>query len=259
MIQKALEQQKILPYFQPICDTASGEIAIHELLMRIELGDQVVTANDFIEEAEGMGIVHKMDYQLIEKAFRHIKEQNYQGMLFINLSPKALIIAEFVSRVHCLAAEYSIDPGRIVFEITERETVSNLSLLEQFVLDLKRQGFSFAVDDFGSGYSSFQYIKSFPVDYIKIEGEFVRNMLDDSVYLAFIKSILTLANELGIKTIAEHVEDAETFAAVRDLGIDYAQGYYIDRPLATVRSVVKRCRLPSTSTDWPAQARQHGL
>lgn len=235
MIQNALDQRMIIPYFQPICNAATGEIAIHELLMRIELGEKIVTANDFIEEAEAMGIAHKMDYQLIEKAFFQLNEQGYQGMLFVNLSPKSLIVGEFVTRVHRLAMDFDIAPSRIVFEITERETVSKLSLLEKFVTDIKMQGFSFAIDDFGSGYSSFQYIKRFPVDFIKIEGEFIRNMLTDEVYLAFVKSIVTLAKELRIKTIAEYVEDGETLAEVCRLGIDFAQGYHVSRPSPVLR------------------------
>ena len=235
MIQNALDEQRIIPYFQPICDAKTGEVVIHELLMRIRLDDQIVTANDFIEEAENMGIAHKMDYQLIEKAFAEVRLQGYQGMLFINLSPKALIVGEFASHVSRLAGQYGIAPSRIVFEITERETVRNLTLLEKFVLDAKVQGFSFAIDDFGSGYSSFQYIKCFPVDYIKIEGEFVRNMLHDEIYLAFIKSIVTLAKELKIKTVAEFVEDADILKAVSALGIDYAQGYHISRPSARIQ------------------------
>lgn len=230
MIQNALDQQRIMPYFQPICDAVTGEIVIHELLMRIQLDDEIISANDFIAEAEAMGIAHKMDYQLIEKAFEQVRLQGYTGMLFINLSPKALIVGEFAERVSRLAEKAGIEPQRIVFEITERETVRNLTLLEKFVADAKMQGFSFAIDDFGSGYSSFQYIKCFPVDYIKIEGEFIRNMLHDDVYLAFIKSIVTLAKELKIKTVAEFVEDAEILAAVSALGIDYAQGYHISRP-----------------------------
>jgi EAL domain-containing protein (putative c-di-GMP-specific phosphodiesterase class I) len=202
--------------------------------MRIQLDDQIVTANDFIEEAESMGIAHKMDYQLIEKAFIEVRRQGYEGMLFVNLSPKALIVGEFASHVSRLAGQYGIAPSRIVFEITERETVRNLTLLEKFVLDAKVQGFSFAIDDFGSGYSSFQYIKCFPVDYIKIEGEFIRNMLHDETYLAFIKSIVTLAKELKIKTVAEFVEDEEILKAVGALGIDYAQGYHISRPSAKI-------------------------
>jgi EAL domain-containing protein (putative c-di-GMP-specific phosphodiesterase class I) len=154
--------------------------------------------------------------------------------LFVNLSPKALIVGEFATHVSELAHQFGIAPQRIVFEITERETVRNLTLLEKFVRDVKMQGFSFAIDDFGSGYSSFQYIKRFPVDYIKIEGEFIRNMLHDEVYLAFIKSIVTLAKELHIKTVAEFVEDADILAAVTALGIDYAQGYHISRPSPTM-------------------------
>jgi len=241
MIQNALDQQRILPHFQPICDAATGEIVIHELLMRIQLGDEVVAANDFIEEAEAMGLAHKMDYQLIEKAFTQVVEQGYTGMLFINLSPKALIVGEFTERVARLAEKAGIEPKRIVFEITERETVRNLTLLEKFVIDAKMQGFSFAIDDFGSGYSSFQYIKCFPVDYIKIEGDFIRNMLHDEVYMAFIKSIVTLAKELKIKTVAEFVEDAEILAAVSALGIDFAQGYHISRPSPRLHMAGQTC------------------
>lgn len=236
MIQTALDEQKIMPYFQPICAAATGEVVIHELLMRLQVGERIVTANEFIAEAESMGVAHKMDYQLIEKAFAQIRDQGYQGMLFVNLSPKALIVGEFGTHLSQLAGKFGIEPSRIVFEITERETVSNLSLLEKFVLDVKLQGFSFAIDDFGSGYSSFQYIKRFPVDYIKIEGEFIKNMLHDEVYLAFVKSIVTLAKELGIKTIAEYVEDGETLAAVSALGIDFAQGYHISRPQPTLQA-----------------------
>lgn len=230
MIVKALEEHRIIPYFQPIINTASGEATIHELLMRIQVGEQIIAANEFIEEAEAMGLAHKMDYQLIEKAFAQVKKQCYQGMLFINLSPKALIVGEFINRIHTLVIDYAIEPNRIVFEITERETVSNLSLLEKFVLDLKSRGFSFAIDDFGSGYSSFHYIKRFPVDYIKIEGEFIRNILTDSDYRAFTKSIVTLAKELHIQTVAEYVEDESILDEVKQFGIDYAQGYHIGRP-----------------------------
>jgi diguanylate cyclase (GGDEF)-like protein len=230
MIQKALDEKRIRPFFQPISKMANGEIQIHELLMRIELENHIVTANDFIDVAENMGIVHKMDYQLIEQAFIQVNSQGYPGMLFINLSPKALIVSEFIARVRALAEAADIEPQRIVFEITERETVSNLSRLEKFVQDLKMQGFSFAIDDFGSGFSSYQYIKHFPIDYIKIEGEFIRNMVKDEVYRAIIKSIVTLARELGIKTIAEYIEDAGVLDAVKEFGIDYAQGYYIGRP-----------------------------
>jgi EAL domain-containing protein (putative c-di-GMP-specific phosphodiesterase class I) len=132
--------------------------------------------------------------------------------------------------VHSLARAHNLETERVVFELTERETVSNMALLEKFVLDLKMEGFNFAIDDFGSGFSSYHYIKHFPIDVIKIEGEFIRNMLQDDKYMAFVKSIVTLAQNLGMKTIAEFVEDEEVLQAIRDLGIDYAQGYFVGRP-----------------------------
>jgi len=176
-----------------------------------------------------------MDYQLIEKAFIQIKEQGYQGMLFVNLSPKALIVGEFVARVHHLAVEFDIAPSRIVFEITERETVSNLSLLEKFVLNIKLQGFSFAIDDFGSGYSSFQYIKRFPSITSKLKGSSSGTCCTTRSTTLSVKSIVTLAKELRIKTIAEYVEDGETLAEVCRIGIDYAQGYHVSRPSPAIR------------------------
>ncbi|WP_200881957.1 EAL domain-containing protein [Nitrincola sp. A-D6] len=230
MVLDALEEERIVPYFQPIVDLGTGDVAIHELLMRIELGDRIVPAGEFIDIAESIGVVHKMDYLLIEKAFQQMHEQQYKGMLFVNLSPKSLIIGEFISRVRQLAMEYEIEPKRIVFELTERETVSNMALLERFVQDLKLEGFNFAIDDFGSGFSSFHYIKHFPIDVIKIEGDFIRNMLTDDKDMAFVKSIVTLAHNLGIQTVAEFVEDQAVMDAVRELGINYGQGYFIGRP-----------------------------
>ncbi|MDR9468079.1 bifunctional diguanylate cyclase/phosphodiesterase [Marinospirillum sp.] len=230
MILNALEERRIVPYFQPIIDLKTGEIAIHELLMRIREDDQIISAYEFIDVAEKIGVVHKMDYQLIEKAFEQIEEQGYQGQIFINLSPRSLIIGEFITKVHSLARAHNLETERVVFELTERETVSNMALLEKFVLDLKMEGFNFAIDDFGSGFSSYHYIKHFPIDVIKIEGEFIRNMLQDDKYMAFVKSIVTLAQNLGMKTIAEFVEDEEVLQAICDLGIDYAQGFFVGRP-----------------------------
>lgn len=240
MVLRALEERRIVPFFQPIVDCDTGEVLIHELLMRIEQDGKIVPAGEFIDIAEGIGVVHKMDYMLIEKAFIQMNRQAYSGKLFINLSPRSLIISEFITHIRQLAQEHQITPDRIVFELTERETVSNLTLLEKFVLDLKLEGFSFAIDDFGSGFSSFHYIKHFPIDVIKIEGEFIRNMLQDEKYMAFVKSIVTLARNLDIRTIAEFIEDEEIMEAVRALGIDFAQGYHLGRPQPMLLQAIEK-------------------
>ena len=152
-----------------------------------------------------------------------------------NLSPKALIISEFINKIVVLAHNYNINRDNIVFEITERETVKSFSLLERFVQNLKLQGFSFAIDDFGSGFSSFHYIKKFPIDYIKIDGDFIINITKDKKDVAFVKSIVALAKELKVKTIAEFVENEEILEFLKDIDIDYVQGYHIGKPNKEIR------------------------
>jgi len=230
VVLNAIKNEKIVPHFQPIVNVKSNKCEINELLMRIDLDSTLLPAAKFIETAETLGIVHKMDYMVIEKAFAKINETNYQGILFINLSPKALIISEFINKIVKLAHSYNIDKKQIVFEITERETVKSFSLLERFVQNLKLEGFSFAIDDFGSGFSTFHYIKKFPIDYIKIDGDFIVNIHKDKQDLAFVKSIVSLAKELGIKTIAEFVESEEILEFLREIEIDYVQGYHLGKP-----------------------------
>lgn len=229
---RAVDEKKVIPYFQPIVDLQVGGVACHEVLCRLEIDGEIVPAGDFIETAERTGVVSKMDLVLMEKVFAKIQEEQYQGLTFINLSPKSLILQEFIPAIIKLAHTYNIDHRSIVFELTERDTVKNLSVLEKFVQILKAEQFKFAVDDFGAGFSSFQYIRRFPIDFVKIEGIFVRNMLRDMKDMAFVKTLSVLANEFGIKTIAEYIESEEIMHAVRELGVTYGQGYYLARPSA---------------------------
>ncbi|HXE97544.1 MAG TPA: EAL domain-containing protein [Dongiaceae bacterium] len=231
LLLQVMEEKRVIPYFQPIVTTGSREIHCHEVLCRIELGGQIIAASEFIEIAEKLSIISKLDSILMEKVFSKIQSTGYTGLIFINLSPKSLILKEFVPMVIRLAREYDIKHDHVVFEITERETVKNITLLEKFVLDLKLEGFKFAIDDFGSGFSSFQYIRRLPIDFVKIEGMFVRNMLNDPKDMAFVKTLSILATEFGIQTIAEYIEDEELLKAVHTLGIDYAQGYHTGRPM----------------------------
>ncbi|MDW7673402.1 MAG: bifunctional diguanylate cyclase/phosphodiesterase [Bacillota bacterium] len=233
LILKALEENKVFPHFQPIIDNQSGAVIAHEVLMRIDLPEEIMVASDFVETAESMGIINKLDFMLMEKAFAKVKEENYSNYIFLNLSPKALILNEFMPTVRRFLKKYEIEPSQIVFEITERDTVKNMTTLEKFVLDLKLDGFKFAIDDFGSGFSSFQYVKRLPIDFVKIEGDFIRSIVKDGAMdRAIVMSIATLAREIGIVTIAEFVEDEEILARVKALGINYSQGYYVGRPSA---------------------------
>lgn len=225
---EAINNKKIIPYFQPVLDVEKGKIYAYELLSRIEYNNEIIPASKFIEIAEKTGMIFKMDLILIEKAFEKFK--NRDEKLFINLSPKALISSEYLLKIKEIVNQYGINPNNLVFEITERDTVRNFSLLQKFVFELKDAGFKFAIDDFGSGFSSFYYVKQFPVDFVKIEGEFIKNVITDEKDKAFVESIITLSQKLGIKTIAEFVEDETILDAVKKMQINYAQGYYIGKP-----------------------------
>ncbi len=231
LVQQALDEDWLVPYFQPIVVSADSRPFAYEVLSRVRQPDgTIISAGDFIEVAERLGIIHRMDMQIMEKALRQSVETGYNGLLFINLSPKALVLKEFFENISYLMNKYEINPSQIVFELTERDTVRNIGLLEKFVTRLHLEGFKFAIDDFGSGFSSFHYLKRFPVDYVKIEGDFIANITNDRRDLAFVQSISMLAHDLGMKTIGEYVEDQEVLEAIIGAGIDFAQGYYIGRP-----------------------------
>jgi len=233
MILDALKSRnkRIVPYFQPIMDVQNGSIMAYEVLTRIIVNGKVFPAADFIEAAENMGVIGKIDYQLIEQTFAKVKAQDYQGTLFLNLSPKAMVMGDFFPTIRALFRDYDINPSNMVFEITERDTVKNIQLIETFVRTLKDDGFRFAIDDFGAGYSSFHYLKSFPIDYLKIDGEFIKNMHGSgTTEREIVSSIASLAMRLQIKTVAEFVESETILDQVRSAGIHYAQGYHIQRP-----------------------------
>lgn len=231
LIMEAIRERRVVPYFQPITSVSDGSIHAYEVLTRIVLPDRVIAAAEFIESAEGMGAIGKIDYLLIEQTFEKARSGRFSGTLFLNLSPKALILSEFMPTVRRLLRDYGLDPSQMVFEITERDTVKSLATIEKHVRDLKNEGFRFAIDDFGSGYSSFQYIRMFKVDYVKIDGEFVRNMTGSSgMERAIVANIASLASTLGMKTIAEYVETEQIMGEVRSAGVDYAQGFFIKRP-----------------------------
>jgi len=230
IVSNAIEEKKITPYFQPIINVKTGEIECCEVFSRMETDKGILNAREFIEVAERLGAISKLDLILMEKVFEKVKNEGYKGRLFINLSTKSLVLSEFIPNILKLAKQYDIDNSKIVFEITERDTVKNISLLEKFVDNLKFEGFGFSIDDFGSGISSFHYVKRFPIDFVKIDGDFIRSMVRSEKDMAIVKTMLVLAKEFNIKTVAEYVENKDILDAIKALGIDYGQGYYIGNP-----------------------------
>jgi len=234
MVIKAINERRIVPFFQPILDITGKRVVGYEVLSRLEQDGDHLEAGRFIEYAEKAGAIHRLDTMVMEQALRRLAESGFSGYLFVNLSPRALAVADFLTTLKRTVAEAGINPGQVVFEITERDTVRNIAILERMVSELKMDGFKLAIDDFGSGFSSFQYLRRLPVDFVKIEGDFVVNIVDNERDRAFVQTIWRLAADLKIRVIAEHVESAEVMAVLQQIGIEYAQGYYIGRPGAAL-------------------------
>ncbi|THF58071.1 EAL domain-containing protein [Pseudothauera rhizosphaerae] len=230
----AVNERRVIPFFQPIMGLDGNRLAAVEVLSRLEVNGELMRADQFIEIAEKIGVIHRLDAIVIEAALAQIRDSDYDGYIFFNLSPRALVLSEFARTLRTVVRDSGIPPQRIVFEITERDTVKNLSLLERFITDLKSEGFGLAIDDFGSGFSSFHYLRRFPFDFLKIEGDFIANMLHSERDRVFVQSITALAKALDIKVVAEFVESEEVLDMLRELDIDFAQGYYIGRPDRTV-------------------------
>ena len=229
----AIEQERFEPHYQPILEISSGRVAAVEVLSRLADGaGGTLPADKFVPMAERMGVMHRIDLIVIRKALEHLSASQFEGAVFVNTSPRALVLDEFIPEIRRIVRATGMDPSRIVFEITERETIRHPGMLEQFIGRLTDEGFRLAIDDFGSGFSSFHYLKRFPFDFLKIEGEFVGNMLNSDRDRAMVRSIVALAKELEIRCLAEHVESEAVLEALRELGLDLAQGFHVGRPSA---------------------------
>ncbi len=230
LVLAAVEAKSIIPFFQPILDVKSRRVVAYEVLSRIEVNGEILRADEFVEIAEKMGVIHRLDAIVIEQALTGLHAMGHDGYIFINLSPRALVLSEFGRNIRQIVAASGFANEQIVFEITERDTVKNISMLERLLNELKAEGFKLAIDDFGSGFSSFHYLRRFPIDFLKIEGDFIANMLTSPKDRAVVTSIKSLAHEMGITIVAEYVESEEVLDELHQMGVHLAQGYYIGKP-----------------------------
>ena len=230
-IVESLEKSSVVPFYQEIIDLKDMSLFSFEVLMRIKFNGRFLSAEEFVNVAERIGAMQKLDLLLIERVFENYKlfENKFPLFIFINMVPDNLT-EDFAEKVRALADKYSVPTNNVVFEITERKAIEDIIQVVSFVRELKDEGFRFAIDDFGSGYSSFYYLKYLPVDFLKIEGEFIKSLPDSPTDRVFIEGIVSVAKKMGIKTIAEYVENEKVLEVVKDLGIDYAQGYYLGKP-----------------------------
>lgn len=230
-IRSALKKENFLLVFQPIHSVKTNAISHYECLIRmLDDSDTLYYPDDFIPVAETMGLIHQIDLWVVNHAFNLISTLPTHVSLTINLSGNIFLDSNLYPLVERKLLETGVEPKRVIFEITETAAISNFDQTKAMVEKLRGLGCCFALDDFGAGFNSYNYLKQFPVDILKIDGSFITNLINDSVDQLLVQSMIDIAHDLGKKTVAEFVEDKQTMALLASYGIDYIQGYLIGKP-----------------------------
>lgn len=230
-LQTIISEDRFKMVYQPIVNPRSGVVLLHESLLRIvDKDNSIRPSSSFIDTAERYSLMPKIDRWVIESTLQNLKylsSQHGDLTLSMNLSAVSIGNQDLLKDIKYLILSSGIKPEQIVFEITESTAISQIESARIFIKKLKEIGCQFALDDFGTGFSSFAYLKYLPVNYLKIDGTFIRDIINDKVDQAMVKSIHHIAKSLNIKTIAEYVENEETLKLLAAMGIDYVQGNYI--------------------------------
>ncbi len=237
-ISHALETNSFRLYFQKIVSiTSQISVEHYEILLRMfDEKEELIAPNEFIPAAERYGLISEIDRWVIKTFFSNyhrICQQQVSTDAFyaINISGASISNDQFLNFLIDQFSLYQVPSHNICFEITETAAVANFDDAQYFISTLKQIGCRFALDDFGSGLSSFAYLMNLPVDYLKIDGNFVKNISNDLVSQAIVEGFNSIAHAMNLKTIAEFVEDEDILQKLREIGVDYAQGYVIDRPV----------------------------
>jgi EAL domain-containing protein (putative c-di-GMP-specific phosphodiesterase class I) len=233
-IHQALEQDLFVLHAQPILDIGKDEVSQYEVLLRMKGEDgELIPPGAFLGVAERFGLVQSIDRWVVSRAVALMDELLGHGeevRLEVNLSGRSVDDRELPNMIRRELDGSSVDPDNLVLEITETALISNMDDARKFAEILSRVGCRFALDDFGAGFGSHYYLKHLPLNYLKIDGDFIRSLPTSMTDQLMVKAMVQVAKGLGMKTIAEFVENEDTILFLKQYGVDFAQGFHIGRP-----------------------------
>ncbi|WP_291640608.1 EAL domain-containing protein [Clostridium sp.] len=236
---KAIDEDRIIPFFQPIYNIRKDNVSKYEVLMRINSGDEYLSPFPFIQIAEENNLIETVDLIVLEKAlaYKNIADPDDTIEFSFNISGKMLNNDDYLIKVIDIMKIHNIKAKNIVLEITETQSIKNLDNLASIMHTYKKLGIKFSIDDFGTAFSSIQYLKQIPANYIKIDGSFIRDINDKKENFYLVQSILSMSKAFKMETIAEFVESEQILNTISEIGIDYAQGYYVGKPKKSIIQV----------------------
>ena len=249
-IDRAVEEERLELYFQPIVPIRHGVDVTRqfELLLRMrDENGELVQPNEFIPAAERYSQMPTIDRWVVRQACRTLAHRRSTDdsiapyCLTINVSTTSINDERFLDYVVAEMAGADVSPGALCFELTETTAMTSLAAATRFIKELRTRGVRFSLDDFGSGLSSFMFLKNLPVDFLKLDGQFMHNVTHDHIDRSMVEAIAQIGESMNIRTVAERVDSADVLARLADIGIQYAQGHYISapQPVAILDSLVR--------------------
>ncbi|MER2493107.1 GGDEF/EAL domain-containing response regulator [Catenovulum sediminis] len=229
-LQQAIANDQIVLHFQPVIEIRTREIAYYEALVRLNIDNKLIYPGSFIPALERADDIKLLDHQVVAKAIKYLADYPEIPRMAINLSAHAFSDEKLTPLIEQKMMQYRVDPKRIIFELTESASLTNLAGTLRMIERLTQLGCDFSIDDFGTGFSTFTYLKQLPAHSVKIDGSFVKDMPDDPIDLALVRAIHEIARSLNKVSVAEFVENQETLNLLEEIGVDFAQGYHIAKP-----------------------------
>lgn len=231
-VRAALEDDRFVLYSQPVVAVEDGGVRRHELLLRMrsEEGREAVVPGTFLPSAVRFGLMPEIDQWVIHHAVELLHQADDELRLEVNVSAESVADHRLPRVIAGAVARLGVDPARLIVEVPEAVAVANVDETRRFAEELKALGCGFGLDDFGAGFGSFHYLKHLPFDYLKIDGDFIHSLPASRTDQLVVKAVVDIARGLGKRTSAEYVGDDDTMVLLRDLGVDFAQGYHLGRP-----------------------------
>jgi diguanylate cyclase (GGDEF)-like protein len=234
-LREVLDDDRIMLCSQPVIRLSDRTPVHQEILVRIlDRDGGMVLPGQFIEVAESLGMAQEIDLRVVSKVIDVLQGPDFRGRktrFFVNLSRTSISDGHWVRRFQGMLAAAPIDHSQLVFEITETAAMSSVDVTQEFIAQMKGMGCRFALDDFGAGFSSFYFLKRFDVDYLKIDGSFVRDLASDNSSRLFVRALCDVARGLNKQVVAEWIEDQAVMDILVEMGVQYGQGYLFARPL----------------------------